>query len=255
MISSPRVATRRVMMTLSYDGTGYVGWQRQLNGRSIQAALENAISNITNETITVTGASRTDAGVHAAGQTVHFDTASRIPDEKFPLAVNTKLPPAIRVLTASTALDGFHARFHAKGKQYRYCIHNSRVAPALERLYRWHVPYPLDVGAMRAEAEAMVGEHNFAAFAASGSIVKDTVRTVYSVSVDRGACDADLIEVWISGSGFLYNMVRILSGTLVDVGCGRREPGAIASALVSGDRLVLGQTAPPHGLTLMRVEY
>jgi tRNA pseudouridine38-40 synthase len=248
-------AVRRVRLTLAYDGARYVGWQRQVNGLAVQEVVEEALSRLTGERTAVTGASRTDAGVHALGQTAHFDTRSRIPDERFALALNTILPPDIRAVNARTADCDFHARFSARAKTYRYWYHRSRVAPVLERGLRWHIPLPLDVATMSREARAMVGEHDFAAFAASGSKAKSTVREVTSVEVSEAPHDPALLELTIRGGGFLYNMVRILAGTLADVGAGKRESGAIARAIQTGDRLELGQTAPPHGLTLMNVEY
>ncbi|GHU72635.1 tRNA pseudouridine synthase A [Clostridia bacterium] len=253
--SQTAVTTRRIRLTLAYDGTHYAGWQRQLNGLAVQEVVEDALSRLLGESIAVTGASRTDAGVHALGQTAHFDAVCRIPDHKIPLALNTLLPMDIRAVEARTVGEDFHARFHTKAKMYRYWYHNARVAPVLERGLRWHIPIPLDVELMDLEAQSMVGMHDFAAFAASGSKVKTTVRTVESVCVMRLAHDPSLIELTIRGNGFLYNMVRILAGTLADVGSGKREPGAIERAIRSGNRLELGQTAPPHGLTLMRVEY
>ncbi|MDR1599149.1 MAG: tRNA pseudouridine(38-40) synthase TruA [Oscillospiraceae bacterium] len=248
-------AVRRVRLTLAYDGAGYAGWQRQVNGLAVQEVVEDALSKLTGEQVKATGASRTDAGVHALGQAAHFDTSTRVPDGKIPLALNTLLPPDIRAVTAETVDGGFHARFHAKAKVYRYMYHCARIAPALERGMRWHVPVPLDERLMRREALAMVGARDFAAFAASGSKAKTTVRTIESVSVTRGILNPELIELSIRGDGFLYNMVRILAGTLADVGSGKLEPGAVDRAVESGDRLALGQTAPPHGLTLMRVVY
>jgi tRNA pseudouridine38-40 synthase len=232
-----------------------VGWQSQINGVSVQQTIERALSKLTGLPAPITGASRTDAGVHALGQVAHFDIDSSIPDEKFPLALNTKLPPDIRAINAQTVAPTFHARFHARRKRYRYEIHNSRCAPVLERSHRWHVPVPLDIDAMREEARYMIGEHDFAAFAASGSAVKQTVRTVFDAEVNGSNYDPALIELWISGDGFLYNMVRIFAGTLVDASLGKLGPGAVRRAIRARDRLLLGQTAPAHGLTLMNIEY
>ncbi|GHU72062.1 tRNA pseudouridine synthase A [Clostridia bacterium] len=246
---------RRIRLILAYDGANYAGWQRQLNGLAVQEVVENALEKLTSERITLVGASRTDAGVHSLGQAAHFDTHSRIPDEKIPLALNTLLPWDVRAMAADTVGGDFHARFMAVAKTYRYWYHNARVAPALERGMRWHIPVTLDAAQMNREAVGMVGTHDFAAFAASGSKAKTTVRTVHSVSVTRAAHDPALIELIIRGNGFLYNMVRILAGTLADAGSGRLDKGAVDRAIETGDRLALGQTAPPHGLTLMSVEY
>jgi tRNA pseudouridine38-40 synthase len=244
--------TRRIRMTVEYDGTAYAGWQRQINAISVQQRLEEALQKLTGEETGVTGASRTDAGVHALGQVVHFDTQSRIPGEKFSYALNTMLPPDIRVRVSEETRADFHARFDAKGKLYRYLIHNHAHAPAIGRNTHAHAIYPLNEEAMHEEAQCAVGTHDFRAFAASGSIVKDTVRTVYEARVLR---DGDEVEVLVRGGGFLYNMVRILAGTLIDVGGGKRPPGAVARAIESCNRLDLGPTAPAHGLTLMRVYY
>lgn len=244
--------TRRVKLIVEYDGTNYAGWQRQINAMSVQQKLEEAISKLTKTNVTVTGSSRTDAGVHAMGQTVHFDTSSGIPDEKFSYALNTMLPADIRVRRSMPAEADFHARFQAKGKIYRYLIHNTPHASAIWRNHRAHVMYELDVDKMNREVQAMIGTHDFAPFAASGSIVKDTVRTIYDARVVRRG---DMVMLLVHGNGFLYNMVRILAGTLISVGTGKLEEGAIARALQSLSRLDLGVTAPAHGLTLMRVFY
>jgi tRNA pseudouridine38-40 synthase len=244
--------TRRIRLTVEYDGTAYAGWQRQLNAVSVQQRLEEAIRKLTGEELSVTGASRTDAGVHALGQVVHFDTTSRIPGDKFCFALNTVLPDDIRVSASMETRPDFHARFDAEGKLYRYLIHNHAHASAIGRNTHAHAIYPLDEALMHEEAQAAVGTHDFAAFAASGSIVKDTVRTIHEARVLRNDTE---IEFLVRGNGFLYNMVRILAGTLIAVGSGKLEPGAIHRALASKNRLDLGVTAPARGLTLMRVYY
>lgn len=244
--------TRRIRLTVEYDGTAYAGWQRQLNAQSVQQRLEEAIRRLTGEEVNVTGASRTDAGVHALGQVAHFDTASRIPGDKFSFALNTVLPEDIRVSASRETRPDFHARFDAKGKLYRYLIHNHPHASAIGRNTHAHAIYPLDEALMHEEAQRAVGTHDFAAFAASGSIVKDTVRTIHEARVLRSGNE---VEFLVRGDGFLYNMVRILAGTLIAVGSGKLEPGAISRALRSGNRLDLGVTAPARGLTLMRVYY
>lgn len=243
---------RRIRLILEYDGAAYAGWQRQQNALSVQQVVEEKLSRLTGETVTVTGASRTDAGVHALGQNAHFDTESRIPADKFSFALNTLLPPDIRAVSSSEVSSAFHARFSAMGKEYRYLFYAAPHASALYRNLSAHVIYPLDVPLMRAEAETMLGRHDFAPFAASGSVVKDTVRTVDAVKVFE---NLPFVELRVHGNGFLYNMVRILAGTLIAVGTHKLEGGAIARALQSGSRLDLGVTAPPQGLTLMRVDY
>ena len=245
--------TRRIRLIVEYDGTGYSGWQRQSNAISVQQVLEEDLRQLTGEqTLTVTGASRTDAGVHALGQNVHFDTESRIPADKFCFALNTMLPDDIRVTASSCVGNGFHARFSAIGKEYRYLFYAHPHASALYRNLSAHVIYPLDVEAMRKEAETLIGRHDFAAFAASGSEAKDTVREIKWVSLEE---NSPFIEMRIYGTGFLYNMVRIIAGTLTGVGSGKLECGCFERALATADRLCLGVTAPAQGLTLMRVDY
>ena len=239
-------------MTVEYDGTGYAGWQRQANALAVQQVLEEALTRLTGARVVIHGASRTDAGVHALGQSVHFDTQSRIPGEKFSYAVNTMLPPDIRVSASQDAPEGFHARFSAVGKRYRYLLWDAPHAGALNRNTHAHSIYPLKEALMRREAECLIGTHDFQAFAASGSVVRDTVRTVWRADVDRDGHEVRLI---VEGNGFLYNMVRIIAGTLRDIGSGKLAPGALKRAIETGDRLDLGVTAPAHGLTLMEVFY
>ncbi len=242
----------RIKLTIEYDGTAYAGWQRQENALAVQQVIEEALTKLTRARVVITGASRTDAGVHALGQTAHFDTESRIPPDKYAFALNTMLPADIRIRKSEAVSEDFHARFSNKGKRYRYLIYQSPHAGALNRNTHAHVIYPLDDEKMRRELTALIGTHDFAAFAASGSVVKDTVRTIYSASLARRG---DELELLVEGSGFLYNMVRIIAGTLISVGAGRLEEGAFARAIQSGNRLDLGVTAPAHGLTLMEVYY
>ena len=243
---------RRIHMTIEYDGTNYAGWQRQSNALAVQQVVEEKLARLTGETIVVHGASRTDAGVHALGQSVHFDTDCRIPGDKFSYALNTMLPLDIRVIHSEETDDGFHARFSAVGKRYRYLFWDAPHAGALNRFTHAHSIYRLDDEKMRREARALIGTHDFAAFAASGSVVKDTVRTIWTADITRNGSEVMLI---IEGSGFLYNMVRIIAGTLQGVGSGKLEPGVLERAISTGDRLDLGVTAPAKGLTLMEVYY
>lgn len=242
----------RIKLTIEYDGTAYAGWQRQENALAVQQVIEEALTKLTRARVVIAGASRTDAGVHALGQTAHFDTESRIPPDKYAFALNTMLPADIRIRKSEAVSESFHARFSNKGKRYRYLIYQSPHAGALNRNTHAHVIYPLDDEKMRRELTVLIGKHDFAAFAASGSVVKDTVRTIYSASLTRRE---DELELLVEGSGFLYNMVRIIAGTLISVGAGRLEEGAFARAIQSGNRLDLGVTAPAHGLTLMEVYY
>lgn len=247
---------RRIRLTIEYEGTHYAGWQRQLGALSVQQVVEGALHRLTGEAIGITGASRTDAGVHALGQVAHFDTASRIPPDKFCFALNTLLPPDVRVV-ASQACGGegdeeFHARFSARGKLYRYAILNRRHASALLRNSHWHVPLKLDDERMRAALPDIIGTHDFAACMAAGGASKDTVRTMIDARLERVG---DELIFYIEGSGFLYHMVRTLAGTLVYIGLGKLPVDAVRRALKTGDRLALGVTAPAQGLTLVRVYY
>lgn len=248
----PPEGQRRFRLTIEYDGTAYCGWQRQQNGPSVQETLEQALCMLTQERVSVTGSSRTDAGVHALGLCAHFDSATRIPAQKLAFALNTMLPPDIRVRESSLAPEGFHARYSACGKLYRYAFYNARHDCAIGRQYAAHIPLPMDERLMDEEAQALLGTHNFAAFAASGSVAKSTVRTIVGARVTR---EGERVTLCVMGDGFLYNMVRIIAGTLAEIGTGKRAPGAIARAIETGDRLALGQTAPARGLTLVRVFY
>ena len=248
----PPEGQRRFRLTIEYDGTAYCGWQRQINGPSVQETLEQALCTITQERVSVTGSSRTDAGVHALGLCAHFDSATRIPAQKLAFALNTLLPPDIRVRESGLAPEGFHARYSACGKLYRYAFYNARHDCAIGRQYAAHIPLPMDERLMDEEAQALLGTHDFAAFAASGSVAKSTVRTIVGARVTR---EGERVTLCVMGDGFLYNMVRIIAGTLAEIGTGKRAPGAIARAIETGDRLALGQTAPARGLTLVRVFY
>ena len=248
----PLEGQRRFRLTIEYDGTAYCGWQRQQNGPSVQETLEQALCMLTQERVSVTGSSRTDAGVHALGLCAHFDSATRIPAQKLAFALNTMLPPDIRVRESSLAPEGFHARYSACGKLYRYAFYNARHDCAIGRQYAAHIPLPMDERLMDEEAQALLGTHDFAAFAASGSVAKSTVRTIVGARVTR---EGERVTLCVKGDGFLYNMVRIIAGTLAEIGTGKRAPGAIARAIETGDRLALGQTAPARGLTLVRVFY
>ena len=242
----------RRLLTLEYDGTPYCGWQRQLNGPSVQEELEKALRRLTNEPITVTGASRTDAGVHALGQRAHFDTHSRIPDDKWPFALNTLLPRDIRVLESQPVGEGFHARFDARGKEYGYLMLNRRHPSALLKDRCAHVPLPLDTDSMRRAANTLVGTHDFAAFEASGGTAKTTVRIIDAVGLERRG---DEVRLLIRGNAFLYNMVRIIAGTLILIGQGKLPEDSFTHAIEKNDRLLLGPTAPAQGLTLNKVFY
>ena len=243
---------KRILLTVSYDGTAYVGWQYQDNGPSIQGEIEKALEKALGGFVRVTGASRTDAGVHALGQRANFDTCSSIPPEKYPFVLNRYLPEDIRVTEGRQVPDDFHARFQAVGKMYTYRIHNAPHASAILRHCTAHVPVRLDEETMRRCALPLVGTHDFIAFSAAGGQAKTSVRTIDFFDVQRQDTE---ITLRVHGNGFLYNMVRIITGTLIDVGHGRLPEDCIARALESKNRLDLGVTAPACGLELTRVEY
>ncbi|MDD2647968.1 MAG: tRNA pseudouridine(38-40) synthase TruA [Eubacteriales bacterium] len=242
----------RVKLIIEYDGTAYCGWQHQQNGLSVQQVLEGAIEKASGAFSRVTGSSRTDAGVHALCQTAHFDTESTIPPEKWCYVLNTILPPDIRVTKSEQAADDFHARFSARGKRYRYLITNAFSAGAIDYRTHWHVPGKLDINLMKQACADIKGTHDFAAFCAAGGSQKTTIRTVYEAEISQAGNE---ISFEISGNAFLYNMVRILVGTLVDIGKGRLSPSAIKDAFENTDRRLAGETAPPQGLCLMNVFY
>lgn len=243
---------RRILLTLEYDGTRFAGWQRQENGLAVQEVVERALHQATGKPVTITGASRTDAGVHALGQRAHFDTDSGIPDKKWPFVLNTLLPGDIRATDACQVPDSLHARFSALGKEYEYRLFNRRHFSALRRHFCAFVPLPLNLDMMRQALEDLPGRHDFKAFQAAGGSAKTTVRTLHAARLSR---EDDEIALRLSGDAFLYNMVRIIAGTLVEVGLGKRKPDAFAQAIRTGDRLALGSTAPACGLTLIRVDY
>ena len=243
---------KRILLTVEYDGTAYAGWQRQLNGLAVQQVLEEALSSACCHPVTVTGSSRTDAGVHALGQMVHFDTDCTIPPEKYPFVLNNMLPVDIRVQAGREVPADFHARFLSCGKTYTYRILNSRHGSALKRNLCWHVPVPLDIVPMQTALADLPGEHDFSAFQAAGGTAKTTIRTIYRSELIASGPDLTLL---ISGNAFLYNMVRIIAGTLVEIGLRKRNPDAFRKAFASGSRLDLGMTAPPAGLELTQVRY
>ncbi len=239
-------------MVVEYDGTAYSGWQRQANAPSVQQCLEEAVTALTGETIPVIGCSRTDAGVHALGLVCHMDTRSRIPPDRLPYALNTKLPWDIRVRSAKAAPPGFHARYSTCAKVYRYTFYNSRQMCAIGRQYAAHVPKKMDDDRVLQAAGDLLGTKDFRAFAASGNVSKTTVRTMYAVQLRR---EGDQVVFRVMGDGFLYNMVRIIAGTLSEIGTGKRPSECIREAVETGSRLCLGMTAPACGLMLERVLY
>ena len=243
---------RRIRCIVEYDGTNYVGWQLQENGVSVQQRLNEALLRVTGETIQVHGSGRTDSGVHARAQVMHFDTDARMPADKFAIAMNMLLPRDVRVLYSEETTDAFHARFSAKEKTYRYTLQLGPHARVFTRNTALHVHTPLDFAAMQTAAADCVGEHDFAAFMSTGSTVENTVRTILSSEWTQ---DGNYRHYDVTGTGFLYNMVRILAGTMLAIGQGKRDAASVQKALVTQDRGDAGPTAPPHGLTLMRVRY
>ena len=244
--------SRRILLTLEYEGTHYSGWQRQLNGPSIQEEVEKALGKTLGQPTGIIGASRTDAGVHALGQRAHFDTDSRIPPAKWPFVLNTLLPRDISCVSAREVSPDLHARFSAQGKRYLYRVFNRPQPSALYRDMTAFVPLPLDEGKMAEALPALLGRHDFAAFAAAGHSARTTVRTITRAEIVRVGREYHLT---IEGNAFLYNMVRIIAGTLIAIGLGRLPVDAFARGIETGDRLALGPTAPASGLTLEKVWY
>ncbi|NLC63171.1 MAG: tRNA pseudouridine(38-40) synthase TruA [Thermoanaerobacterales bacterium] len=237
---------------LEYDGSAYHGWQRQKNARSVQEVVERAIIRISGEEIVVIGAGRTDAGVHAKEQVINFHTKMRIPIEKIPYAINSQLPEDIVAYEAEVVADSFHARFCAKSKIYNYTIYNAPYPSPILRKYAYFSPKPLDINAMREASHEFIGTHDFSAFKASGSPVKNSVRHVKMLEVLE---KDNIIFIKIEADGFLYNMTRIIAGTLLDVGLGKIAPHQIFPIIESKDRSRAGKTLPPHGLCLERIIY
>ena len=246
---------QRYMLKVEYDGAKFCGWQRQKNGFTVQQAIEDSLQRILSVKTHVEGSGRTDAGVHALGQIAHFDAETRIPTEKLKDAINCYLPEGVSVLWVKVAPENFHARFSAKRKSYVYKLYTGVTAHPLRDGRYYHEMYAADVAKMRKAAEYIVGEHDFAAFMASGSFVKDTVRTVYSIEITERFEEAQIIEIKVTGNGFLYNMVRIIAGTLLAVGKGRIAPEYVEEIIKKKDRTLSGVTLPAEGLYLFDVEY
>jgi tRNA pseudouridine38-40 synthase len=248
---------RTFKLTLAYDGTAYAGWQSQSNQRTVQDTLEAALTRVTAEVVRVVASGRTDAGVHALGQVVSFPTASELAPDTVQKALNAELPDDIVVLAAVEARAGFHATHDAIRKRYRYTIHDGLVREVLRRLYAWHVRRRLDAEVMHRAAQALAGTHDFRSFESAWPQRTSSVRTIFEIVVARatGAGEEDFVILEVEADGFLYNMVRAIVGTLVEVGRGVRGeswPGDVLAAL---DRSAAGMTAPPEGLCLLRVDY
>ena len=243
---------RTLKITLAYDGTRFVGWQRQAEGESIQGLLEDALSRFEGSPVTVHGAGRTDAGVHALGQVASARVTFTHEARTLTRALNAHLPPEVRVVSVEDADEAFHARFSASGKTYRYQIRNTPVADPFDRAFAWHLPEPLSLGAMNQGAALLVGTHDFGAFRSVGGEVATTVRTVLR---SEWRNNGGVLTYEISGDGFLRHMVRAIVGTLVEIGRGWRQPEEIPTLLTGGRRADAGATAPPHGLFLVSVDY
>ncbi len=246
----------RYVIKIAYDGTAYAGWQRQKNAVSVQEVLENALLAALNADVRITASGRTDAGVHAAGQVCHFDAELSVPPEKMPDCLNRFLPADVRVLQGWLGEEGFDANRSAKRKTYCYALYEGKREMPLKERYAVRVEALPSIEAMRACAKAFEGEHDFKAFCASGSAVKTTVRTVYEVRVEESASfDGRDVKIYVTGNGFLYNMVRTMVGELLALADGKKSLESLERAFALGDRSLVGKTMPAKGLTLMQVEY
>mgnify|MGYP004577306371 CR=1 FL=1 len=243
---------RNIRLTIEYDGKDYNGWQKQPNKLNIQGEIERAIFNIMHEEVDLIGSGRTDAGVHSLGQVANFKTNSNFPIEKMPIALNSQLKNSIVIKKAEEVDERFHSRYNAKNKTYRYIINNSKTGTAIYRNLEYCYPFELDVEKMQKAAKYFEGEHDFKAFKSSGTSGKNSVRTIYKAEVKK---DGERIIIELTGNGFLYNMVRIISGTLLDVGLGKIKPEEISKIIESKNRQNAGKTLPAHGLYLVCVEY
>ena len=243
---------RNIKLTIEYDGKKFNGWQKQPDKLNIQGEIENAIKEITGEEVELIGSGRTDAGVHAFGQVANFKTNSNLPIEKFAIAINSKLKKSIVIKEAEEVDERFHSRYNAKQKTYRYIINNSKQGTAIYRDLECHIPMDLNIKEMKKASKYFEGEHDFKAFKASGTSSKSSVRTIYKAEVIE---NEGRIKIELTGNGFLYNMVRIISGTLVDVGLGKIKTEEIPDIIESGERSRAGKTLPAHGLYLLNVKY
>lgn len=244
---------QRYKCIISYDGTGFAGYQVQPGKRTVQSELEAALAKLHKGTqVKVTASGRTDSGVHAKGQVIHFDSPLSIPEERWPIALNSMLSGEISILSVEQASSSFHARFDAAGKEYRYVLYLGKNRNPFMRHYAFHYPYPLDLKAMEEACGFLSGTHDFSSFCASGTEMVDKVRTIKEISFVK---KEETLEMRFKGTGFLYNMVRILTGTLIEVGTGARKAGDIPRLILARDRTLAGKTAPAHGLYLWEVFY
>lgn len=243
---------KRIMLTVAYDGTNYCGWQIQPNGITIESVLNEKLRELLKEDISVIGASRTDSGVHALCNVAVFDTGSPIPGEKMSYALNQRLPQDIRIVDSKEVAPDFHPRHCNSRKTYEYHIVNAQFPNPMKRLYCHFTYLPCDVEAMQEAAGYLIGEHDFKSFCTVGAQVETTVRTITDLQVFPAE---DEIVIRVTGTGFLYNMVRIIAGTLLEVGYGRRDPGEMPSIIAARDRQAAGPTAPACGLRLVKYEF
>lgn len=243
---------RNIKLIIEYDGTNYGGWQKQKNNRTIQEEIEKAIYKVTSEEVELKGSSRTDSGVHARGMVANFNTDSRIPGEKFRGAINSKLPDDIAIIKSEEVDKEFHARYLSKGKTYSYTIVNRYEKVAMDRNYVYHVKDNLNIDDMKKACTYFIGKHDFKAFKTTGSSVKTSVRTISELYIEA---NEDKLKIFITADGFLYNMVRIIVGTLIEVGKGKIKPKAIESIINECERSKSGPCVPPNGLVLEEVYY
>lgn len=243
---------RNIKLTIEYEGKDYNGWQKQPNHLNIQGEIEKAIQHITGEEVDLIGSGRTDAGVHAFGQVANFKTNSDFPIEKMATAINSQLKQSIRVLKSEEVPLDFHSRYHCHQKTYAYIIDNSNQGTAIYRNITYHIAQPLNLEKMQEAANYLLGEHDFSSFKSSGTSSKNSVRTIYKAQVLK---EQDRVIIMLTGNGFLYNMVRIIAGTLVEVGLGYISSEEIKNILEAKDRKKAGKTLPAKGLFLMSVEY
>ncbi len=243
---------KNIKLTISYDGTNYHGWQKQNGVNTIQLAIETAIYRLTGENVDLVASGRTDTNVHAIAQVANFITNSNIFPEKFFVAINSLLSDDIRIIKSEEVDLDFNSRYSAKKKTYLYQIYNRKILDPFYRMCSWHIPYELNLSLMESSLKELEGEYDFKAFMSSNSSVKSTVRTIYSTSISK---DKDIIKIEITANGFLYNMVRIIVGTVVEIGSNKRDIACIKKAIELGERNLLGRTAKPEGLFLKEVNY
>ena len=246
------LAIYNIRLVIEYDGKDFNGWQKQNDKLNIQGEIERAIEIITGEKVELIASGRTDAGVHALNQIANFKIDKDINIEKLPYALNSQLKKSVRIKTAELVDNEFHSRYHAKKKTYRYVINNSSQGSSIYRNLEYNFPLHLDEKLMQEAIEYFIGEHDFKAFKASGGSTKSSVRTIYNASVRR---EGERIYIELTGNGFLYNMVRIIAGTLLDVGLGKIKPEEVKEIIESKDRSRAGKTLPPNGLFLVNVDY